>query len=103
MNSVGISRIIHKNTLFKSLVKVFSTQPVQRIIELNNNKYESDDYSNLSPKIVSYLGRNIHLQKNHPLSLVRQKIINFFYEEYANPRGSPSFSVYDGQVYLRHL
>lgn len=40
-------------------------------------------------------GRNLHLQKNHPLSIVRQKIVNFFYNAYMNTRGNPLFSVYD--------
>lgn len=72
-----------------------STQPIQNTIELNNNKYESDDYYNLTPKILSYIGKNIYLQQDHPLSLMRQRITNFFYKEYANPKGTPLFSVYD--------
>ncbi|CRK99476.1 CLUMA_CG012558, isoform A [Clunio marinus] len=75
--------------------RLLSTQTVQNVINLNNNKYESDDYSNLTPKIMSYLGRNIYLQKNHPLSMMRQKIIKYFYQEYSNPKGTPLFSVYD--------
>lgn len=75
--------------------KVLSTQPVQNTIELNNNKFYSDDYFNLTPKILSYLGKNLHLKTNHPLSLMRQRITNFFYKEYSNPKGTPTFSVYD--------
>lgn len=75
--------------------RVLSTQPVQNVIELNNSKYESDDHTNLSKKILSYVGKNIHMQKHHPLSIMRQRIINFFYQEYTNPKGTPLFSVYD--------
>lgn len=95
MNFKRISLLIQVKSLSQPYIRVLSTQPVQRVIELNNNKYESDDYSNLTPKILSYLGRNIHLQKSHPLSLLRQRITNFFYEEYTNPKGTPQFSVYD--------
>lgn len=77
------------------ITRTLSTQPVQSTIELNNNKYESDDYYNLTPKILSYLGQNLHLQKNHPLSLMRQRITNFFYKEYTNPKGTPLFSIFD--------
>lgn len=90
-----ISRLVKINSSPVSFSRVLSTQLVQSVIELNNNKYESDDYTNLTPKILSYLGRNIHLQKDHPLSIVRQKITTFFYQEYANPKGTPLFSVYD--------
>lgn len=92
MNFIRISRITQVNCLSKLYTRVLSTQSV---IELNNSKYESDDYSNLTPKILKYLNLNIHLQNNHPLSLIRQKITNFFYEEYSNPAGAPLFSVYD--------
>ena len=95
MNSVRISKFCQVKSVSKIYARVLSTQPVQRVIELNNSKYEYDEYSNLTPKILSYLGRNIHLQKNHPLSLVKQRITNFFYQEYANPKGTPLFSVYD--------
>lgn len=90
-----ISRLIRIKPFSESFTRVLSTQLVQSVIELNNNKYESDDYTNLTPKILSYLGKNIHLQKDHPLSMVRQRITNFFYKEYTNPKGTPLFSVYD--------
>jgi hypothetical protein len=41
----------------KSIVRSLSTQPSRNVIELNNNQYESDDYSNLTPKILSYLDK----------------------------------------------
>lgn len=88
-------RIKPVKSLCQPLARLLSTQPVQSVIELNNNKYESDDYTNLTPKILSYVGRNVHLQKNHPLSIVRQRITNYFYGEYTSPKGTPLFSVHD--------
>lgn len=90
-----VKSIFQSNLISKQIVRVLSTQTIHSTIELNNNKYESDDYNNLTPKILSYLGRNLHLQKNHPLSIMRQRITNFFYKEYASPKGTPLFSVYD--------
>lgn len=82
-------------SITQQFVRLLSTQPVQSTIELNNNKYESDDYFNLTPKILSYVQKNLHLQKNHPLSLMRQRITDFFYKEYTSPKGTPLFSVFD--------
>lgn len=90
-----VSSLLQVKNRPQQFLKLLSTQPVQSVIELNNNKYESDDFSNLSPKICSYIGRNIYLQKNHPLSLIRQRITNHFYQEYTSARGTPLFSVYD--------
>lgn len=78
-----------------TLTRFLSTKPHQSVIEINNSKYESDEFSNISPKISSYIGRNLHLQKHHPLSLIRQRIVDFFYKEYNNPMSNPLFSVHD--------
>lgn len=90
-----VPRCFQIKGIYQPSFRLLTTQPVQHVIELNNSKYESDDHTNLTPKILSYLGRKIFLQKNHPLSLMRQRITNFFYQEYTNPKGTPLFSVYD--------
>lgn len=64
-------------------------------IEVNSQVYQSDGWSNVTPKILSFLGRNLHVQKDHPLSIVRQRIVDFFYSVYRTNRGNPMFSVYD--------
>lgn len=87
-------RILYKN-LSQPISRALSTHTVRSIIEVNKSKYKTDDYSNLTPKILSYLGRNIYLQKNHPLSIVRQRITNYFYQAYTSPKGAPLFSVYN--------
>lgn len=74
----------------------FSTRPeVKDTIAINGHIYQTDDWTNVTPKILSYLNKNKHLQHNHPLSIIRQRIKNYFYESYKNSRGNPLFSVYD--------
>lgn len=63
-------------------------------INVNNKTFVTDDYTNVTPKIISYLNTNLHLQKGHPLSIVRQRIVNYFYSSFTR-RGNPIFSVYD--------
>lgn len=64
-------------------------------LEINGQIYPTDGWTNVTPKILSCLGVNKHLQRNHPLSIIRQRIINYFYACYRNSRGNPLFSVYD--------
>ncbi|VVC86393.1 unnamed protein product [Leptidea sinapis] len=64
------------------------------ILQIKNKEYQADEISNVTPKILSYLNRNLHLQKDHPLSKVRQRIVNYFYSSFTH-RGNPAFSVYD--------
>lgn len=63
-------------------------------VQLNNKEYITDDYTNVTPKIISYLNKNLHLQNDNPLSLVRQRIVNYFYSNFTKC-GNPAFSVYD--------
>ncbi|XP_047035159.1 probable phenylalanine--tRNA ligase, mitochondrial [Helicoverpa zea] len=63
-------------------------------VQIKGKEFISDDYTNVTPKILSYLGKNLHLQKNNPLSIVRQRIVNYFYSSFTH-RGHPSFSIYD--------
>lgn len=70
------------NTLKKDLVVV-------------GNPYVADEFTNITDKILSHIGRNLHLQKHHPLNLVHQRIVNYFYQTFLNVRRNPIFSVYD--------
>lgn len=73
----------------------YSTAPKSvSTVLINNKEFESDAYTNLTPKIISYLNRNLHLHKDNPLSLVRQSIVSYFYKSFTSG-GNPSFSVYE--------
>lgn len=67
----------------------------EKTIDLYRQQYERDDWTNITPKILSHLDRNLHLKQNHPLSIIRKRIVKYFYGAYLNPRGNPLFSVYD--------
>lgn len=57
--------------------------------------FQKDEWSNVSPKVLSQLGRNLHLQQGHPLFLIKQRIVNFFYKRFVGSRGNPIFSVHE--------
>ena len=72
-----------------------AANPQTAQLEINGQSYAVDNWTNVTPKILSYLGVNKHLQKDHPLSIIRQRIVNYFYQSYKTSRGNPLFSVYD--------
>ncbi|XP_055372380.1 probable phenylalanine--tRNA ligase, mitochondrial [Condylostylus longicornis] len=88
----------NKNFL-KSVLKgkrSYATNPkFQNTLIIGNHTYQTDNWTNVTPKILSFIGLNKHLKKNHPLSIIRQRIINYFYSSYTSSRGNPLFSVYD--------
>ena len=56
--------------------------------------------TNVTPKILSHLDRNLHIQKQHPLCLTKQNIVNYMYAKYSHHRGTshrglPVFSVHE--------
>lgn len=77
--------------LYKNYTTV--TKPVTTL-KINDKEFVTDDYTNVTPKILSYLNRDLHLKKDNPISIVRQRIVNYFYSSFTY-RGNPIFSVYD--------
>ncbi|XP_066600545.1 probable phenylalanine--tRNA ligase, mitochondrial [Prorops nasuta] len=67
-------------------------------IKILDKLYETDNFTNVTPKILTKLGKNLHTTQNHPLSLVRQRIVNYFYSQFKNKNGNPLFSVYDNII-----
>lgn len=64
-------------------------------LDVCGKSFVRDEWTNITPRILSHLGRNIYLHKHHPLSILRQKIINYFYSNYLGRSGTPIFSVHD--------
>lgn len=65
------------------------------IITIYDKTYTKDEYTNVTPRIASFIGRNLHNKQYHPLSLVKESISRYFYENFIGRTGNPIFSVYD--------
>ncbi|XP_076043461.1 phenylalanyl-tRNA synthetase, mitochondrial isoform X2 [Oratosquilla oratoria] len=64
-------------------------------INIGGKEYEKDHMTNITPRILSHIGWNLHSRKYHPLCHIRQRIVNYMYDRFLNPRGNPLFSVFD--------
>ncbi|KAL6268628.1 hypothetical protein P5V15_001762 [Pogonomyrmex californicus] len=90
-----------KETLRNSVKTICRTASVAANANKSNElvllgqKYGTDDWTNVTPNIIAKLGRNLHVQQYHPLSHLRQRIVNYFYGQFRNKSGTPSFSIYD--------
>ncbi|XP_067144750.1 probable phenylalanine--tRNA ligase, mitochondrial [Centruroides vittatus] len=87
-----------KRNIFNS-PRIFSTlktsTSIGEDIVIGNISYKKDNWTNVTAHLLSFVGKNIFLQKHHPLSLLRQRIVNFMYKRYVNRSKNPLFSVYD--------
>lgn len=88
-------KLINVLNVSTRIIRPLSVKLSENVVEINNNKFAADDYTNINPKILSYLDRKLHLSKNHPLAMVKQRIINYFYKTYTQVGNTPLFSVYD--------
>lgn len=88
-NGIGRSILVRSEC---SSAKITSAA---KTLTVNDRVYDVDKWTNLTPKIQSYIGRNIYLQRHHPLSILRQHIIEYFYKSFVTNRGSPQFTVLD--------
>ncbi|XP_010131649.1 PREDICTED: phenylalanine--tRNA ligase, mitochondrial, partial [Buceros rhinoceros silvestris] len=69
--------------------------PCVKTVELLGKAYARDDYSNVTEKILSKVGKNLHNRKHHPLWLIKEQVKDHFYKQYTGRHGTPLFSVYD--------
>ncbi|KAL0119719.1 hypothetical protein PUN28_007868 [Cardiocondyla obscurior] len=82
-------------TIYRTASVAANANDNKKLMQLLDQKYVTDDWTNITPNIIAKLGRNLHVQQYHPLSLLRQRIVNYFYEQFRSKSGTPSFSVYD--------
>ncbi|XP_076999883.1 phenylalanine--tRNA ligase, mitochondrial isoform X1 [Tamandua tetradactyla] len=57
--------------------------------------YPQDAHTNLTRKVLSKVGRNLHNQPHHPLWLLKERVKEHFYRQYVGRSRTPLFSVYD--------
>ena len=68
---------------------------ISSVIRVAGTDYQTDDITNVTPKILEKIGRNLHTTQYHPLNLILQRIKNYFYDSFRNSRGNPNFAVFD--------
>lgn len=51
----------------------------QGAVEVLGHAYQRDDFTNVTPKILAKVGRNLHNQSHHPLWLIKERIKSHFY------------------------
>lgn len=82
--------------IFKKILYNRKFHTVSESIKIiNNEPFKTDSFTNVTPKIISFLNKNLYNKESHPLCLLKQRIIQFFYKKFLNRKGNPVFSVHD--------
>ncbi|MBN3292114.1 SYFM protein, partial [Polypterus senegalus] len=64
-------------------------------VQVLGQLYPRDNYTNVTNRILSKVGKNLHNQKHHPLWIIKERIKDHFYKQYVGRFGTPLFSVHD--------
>lgn len=72
-----------------------SNRAVPETLLVDGKPYERDENTNVTPKVLSFVGTNNHNRVGHPLCLFKQRLIDFFYGHFKGRTGNPIFSIYD--------
>ncbi|XP_034160171.2 phenylalanine--tRNA ligase, mitochondrial isoform X1 [Pangasianodon hypophthalmus] len=67
----------------------------QESVEILGHVYPRDGMTNVTAKILSMVGRELHNQMHHPLWIIKERIKEHFYRSYTSRTGTPIFSVHD--------
>ena len=71
------------------------TQLENEHVQLFDKVYSRDGMTNVTTNILSKIGRKLHLYKNHPISILREKIQEHVYADYRTRWGGPMFTMAD--------
>jgi len=64
-------------------------------VRVEGVEFPRDAWTNVTPRILGSVGRRLHLQPQHPLGLIKRRIVDYFNQKYQTPEGSPMFSVHE--------
>ncbi len=53
-------------------------EPIKGSVEIFNKTYICDDWTNITPKVVSFIGRNLYLKNGNPIYLISEGIRHYF-------------------------
>ncbi len=57
--------------------------------------FDRDAWTNVTPRVLSYVGRDLHRSRGHPLWMVKERVARHFHSAFQTNRGYPVFSVHD--------
>ena len=63
--------------------------------EVLGKTYDCDEMTSITPNIISRVGRNLHLVPQHPINIIKQRIVHLFHKTYTNRTGNAIYAHFD--------
>ena len=64
-------------------------------IEVLGKAYVRDEMTNVTTAILKRVGRNLHRVPQHPVNIIKQRVVNHFHKYFVNSVGNPIFAHFD--------
>lgn len=64
-------------------------------VEILGRAYQRDSMTNVTPTVISRVGRNLHNVPQHPVNIIKQRVVNHFHKTYVNRVGNAIFAHFD--------
>ena len=71
-------------------VRYMQTQP--KTLEVLGRSYETDEMTSATATILSRVPRKLHLQHQHPLNIIKERIVAHFHSTYTTRTGNAMFT-----------
>ena len=86
---------VAERCVIPSVLRVQWLHNGSEVINVLGKAYTRDEMTNVTPAILSKVGRHLHHRQNHPLKLLREKVQEFVHANYRNRWGGPMFAMLD--------
>lgn len=72
-----------RKTIFQPFVRSArlysaSTDPIKSTLLIQKTSYQTDEWTNITPRFESFVGANLYQKRNHPLKLTLEGVDSFF-------------------------
>lgn len=72
-----------------------AAQKEPNTVEVLGQTFQCDEMTNVTPTIISRVGRNLHHIPHHPVNIIKQRVVNHFHKTYVTRTGNAIFSHFD--------
>ena len=63
-------------------------------LKINDKYFSKDSWTNITPKIISLMDRQLHNKQYHPLQMIKQRIIDYIRSQ-SDVNGEQAWSIHD--------
>ncbi len=78
-----------------TMAATFATLPQREDVRVQGVTYSRDEMTNVTPVIASRVGRNLHHVPNHPINIIKQRIVHHFHSTYLTRTGNALYAHFD--------